>query len=97
MRQHKVLCMVPTWDVEDGRSMQPCLLMLPVGNVTSLVLAVLMLESNRMLWCCRPEELPEMVLGAARIYRTDLMEPRPFPASLMRTSSDMPDTPTRAA
>ena len=43
---------------------------------------------------CRPEELPEVVLGAARIYRTDFMEPRPFPASLMRTSSDMPDTPT---
>lgn len=66
-------------------------------SVTTLVLAVLMLESSIMLWCCRPEELPETVLGAARIYRTDLMEPRPFPASLMRTSSDMPDTPTRAA
>ncbi|KAL3149993.1 hypothetical protein ABBQ38_013349 [Trebouxia sp. C0009 RCD-2024] len=47
----------------------------------------------------RPEELPEVVLGAARIYRTDFMEPRPFPASLMPTSPDvhMPDTPTLAA
>ena len=40
---------------------------------------------------CRPEELPEVVLGAARVYRTDFMEPRPFPARLTRTSTDMPD------
>lgn len=39
----------------------------------------------------RPEELPEVVLGAARVYRTDFMEPRPFPARLTRTSTDMPD------
>ena len=42
---------------------------------------------------CRPEELPEVVLGAARVYRTDFTEPRPFPARLTRTTSDMPDTP----
>ncbi len=41
----------------------------------------------------RPEELPEVVLGAARVYRTDFTEPRPFPARLTRTTSDMPDTP----
>ena len=42
---------------------------------------------------CRPEELPEVVLGAARVYRSDFTEPRPFPARLTRTTSDMPDTP----
>ena len=38
---------------------------------------------------CRPEELPEVVLGAARIHRTDFLEPRPFPARLTRTSTDV--------
>lgn len=42
----------------------------------------------------RPEELPEVVIGAGRIYRTDFTEPRPFPARLTRTSSDLPDVPT---